>query len=40
MNTTHVTSETDLTLKPIQGTVDPDPNGDAPPDPDPGPPKG
>ncbi len=40
MNMTHVTSETDPTTRPIQGQTEPDPNGDAPGDPDPGPPKG
>lgn len=39
MNTTQVTSE-DPTTRPIQGQTEPDPNGDIPPNPDTGPPKG
>lgn len=38
MDTKQATVETDPATLPLQG--DPDPFGDTPPDPDPGPPKG
>jgi hypothetical protein len=40
MNTTQFSSENDPVTVPLQGTTEPDPNGDTPPNPDPGPPKG
>ncbi|HEV8580429.1 MAG TPA: hypothetical protein VGX68_15290 [Thermoanaerobaculia bacterium] len=39
MDTTQAASETEPVIMP-QGTTDPDPFGDTPGDPDPGPPKG
>lgn len=40
MNMTQATSENDPATMPIQGQTEPDPNGDTPPNPDTGPPKG